>query len=125
MARSSLLARTAHGVASSRSNPPPIDCAPRDPDVRGAEIRVNCANLTRFTLYEPLWDAWCDSIRVRIRLLANCDLNRLLLLNDFVTDTVSPWKMASPAGGGDVLPTIPLSNAIPMQNPERQESAAF
>ncbi len=40
-----------------------------------AEIRVNRANLTRFTLHEPLWDAWCDSIRVLIRVLAG-DLNR-------------------------------------------------
>jgi len=29
-----------------------------------AEIRVIRANLTRFTPHEPLWDAWCDSIRV-------------------------------------------------------------
>ncbi len=40
----------------------------RIPDAR--DIRVNRANLTRFTLREPLWDAWCDSIRVLIRVLA-------------------------------------------------------
>ena len=33
-------------------------------------FRVNRANLTRFTLREPMWDAWCDSIRVLIRVLA-------------------------------------------------------
>ena len=27
-------------------------------------------HLTRFTLHEPLWIAWCDSIRVLIRVLA-------------------------------------------------------
>ena len=40
----------------------------RIPDAR--DIRVNRANLTRFTLREPLWDAWCDSIGVLIRVLA-------------------------------------------------------
>ena len=39
----------------------------RIPDA--SEIRVNRANLTRFTLREPLWVAWCDSIRVLIRVL--------------------------------------------------------
>ncbi len=57
----------------------------RIPDAR--EIRVNRANLTRFTLREPLWDAWCDSIRVLIRVLADRDLNRL-------ADTAHchPWR---------------------------------
>ncbi len=39
----------------------------RIPDAR--EIRVNRANLTRFTLGEALWTAWSDSIRVLIRVL--------------------------------------------------------
>ena len=30
---------------------------------------VKRANLTRFTLLEPLWIAWCDFIRVLIRML--------------------------------------------------------
>jgi len=67
----------------------------RIPDAR--KIRVNRANLTRFTLHEPQWDAWCDSIRV----LADRDLNRL-------TDTAHCNRMASPAGDGAVLATIPI-----------------
>jgi len=47
----------------------------RIPNAR--EFRVNRANVTRFTLREPLWDAWCDSIRVLIRVLGDRDLNRL------------------------------------------------
>ena len=39
----------------------------RIPDAR--EIHANRANLTRFTLSEPLWVAWCGSIRVLIRVL--------------------------------------------------------
>ncbi len=34
------------------------------------------AKLTQSTRSEPIWDAWCDSIRVLIRVLADRNLNR-------------------------------------------------
>jgi len=63
----------------------------RIPDSR--EIRVNRANLTRIMLNDSLWDAWFDSIRVLIRVLADRDLNRF-------ADTAHCHPMASPEGIG-------------------------
>jgi len=39
----------------------------RIPEARNT--RVKYARLTRFALDERLWDAWCDSIRVLMRVL--------------------------------------------------------
>jgi len=57
------------------------------------------ANLTRCTHSEPFRDAWCDSIRVLIRVLPDGDLNRLAA-------TAYCHRMASPARDGAVQATI-------------------
>ena len=49
----------------------------------------------------PLWDAWRDSIRVLIRVLADRDINRF-------ADTAHCHRMASPAGAGAALTNIPI-----------------
>ena len=72
-----------------------------------AEIRVIRTNLTRFTPHEPLWDAWCDLIRVLIRVLADRDLNRF-------ADTACCHRTASPAGdGARALATWPATDGSP------------